>query len=43
MKISFNKVVFLWAIKILDHVAGDQFEDVVVEMRVIDDGVRGLW
>ena len=41
MIISFDEVLLLWAVEVVDHVAGDRFGYVVVEMGVINDGVRG--
>ena len=38
---GFDEVFLLRAVEIADHVAGDGFGYVVMEMGVINDGVRG--
>ena len=42
MVIGFNEAFLLWAIKVMDHIAGDQFEDIVVEVGVVNDGIGRL-
>jgi hypothetical protein len=40
--IGFDEAFLLWAIKVTDHIAGDQFGDVVVEVRVINNDIGQL-
>ena len=40
MVISFDEVLLLWAVEVADHVAGDRFGYVMMEMGVVNDGVR---
>ena len=42
MIIGFDKAFLLWAIEVMDHIAGDQFGDVMVEVRVDNDGIGRL-
>ena len=41
MVIGFDEVLLLWVVEVVDHVAGDGFGYVVMEMGVVNDGVRG--
>ena len=42
MVIGFDEVLLLWAVEVADHIAGDRFGYIVVEMGVINDGVGWL-